>query len=136
MRGGLGLLFAHALAVAATNGSSVSCYEHCEDDVPNRFLGESFRTLEAGGPDGADDDAGVFMTVAIDASLDEVLTMPCEEICRRIESRPIESCSGPDRAPEEIDFYAHRDASLGMSRYSVQCVSVRTCTSSCIPWGE
>lgn len=136
MRGGLGLLFAHALAVAATNGSSVSCYEHCEGNEPNRFLGESFRALEAGGPDGADDDAGLFSSVPIDASLAEILEMPCEEICRRLESRPLESCSGPDRAPEEIAFYAHLDASLGMSRYSVQCVSIRTCTSGCIPWGE
>ena len=136
MRRGLGLLFAQALAVAATNGSSVSCYEHCDDNVPNRELGQSLRRLDAGSADGADDDAGAIRLVAIDASLDEILTMPCEQICRQIDTRALESCSGPDRAPEEIRFFANLDASLGVSRYSVQCVRVETCASGCVPWGE
>ena len=137
MRRGLGWLLAHGLALAAANVSSVSCHEQCDDWAPDRYLGQSLRILDAGGPDGADPDAGVRLDVFIDASsLDEVLAMTCEEICRQIEPRPIESCSGPDRAPEEVLHHGPLDADVAASTYSVRCVPVERCTSSCIPWGE
>ena len=137
VRRGLGWVLAQGLALVVANASSVSCREQCDDWAPDRYLGRSVRLLDAGGLDGADPDGGLHLDLSIDASsLDEVLAMPCEEICRQIEPRPIESCSGPDRAPEEVWFDPSRDAAVAVSTFSVRCVPVTECTSGCIPWGE
>ncbi|MBX3252194.1 MAG: hypothetical protein KF901_33780 [Myxococcales bacterium] len=142
VRRGLGVVLAQGLALVATNGSSVSCYDDCGDGyMPDRILAGSLRIVDAGAPDGADGsgaapDGGVFMNVFVDASLEEMLAMPCEEVCRRIDSRPVESCSGPERAPEEVYFSQALDAQVASTVYSVRCVPVVTCTSGCIPWGE